>query len=243
MKKLWIVASVCIVFCSGLFIYTEWDNKRFVKSLRPLPQESEKPFHHEPSSVKVQDNSSTISENRQKPEEVDIKTGKQTRLEETSNEDIWQTDQDSHDSNYDPNLSLEDIWQTDQDSNLSALVEPQNPSVSFADLSREEQLEVKYKMLLEQWGDIPEVQTYYELGKKKLRDKHLTLDEHIARTEAVLYLFPSERTEKSLRLMKWQKSKGPNFQLNLHDPELMRELRSMGVKEVQIGDRTLYTIE
>jgi len=228
MKKLWIAASICILFCGGIFIYTEWDKKEFIKNLPSPPQEIEEPFQHEPSSIKVQDNSRTISENGQKPEGVEIKTEKETRLEQTSNEDSGQTNQDSHDSNRDPNLSPP--------------VGLQEPPVSFTDMSPQEQLEVKYKMLLEQWGDIPEVQTYFELGKKRLRNK-LTLDENIARTKAILYLFPSERTEKSLMLMKWRKSKGPDFQLNLNDPELMRELKSMGVKKVQIGSHMLYTIE
>ncbi|MDE0427142.1 MAG: hypothetical protein OXN25_19990 [Candidatus Poribacteria bacterium] len=249
MKKLWIAASICILFCGGIFIYTEWEKKEFVKNLPALPQEFENTSQQDLSPAKVENNSTVISKNRQKSDGFKTKIENEARLEQTSNEDIWQTNQDSYDGNSDPILSLEDIWQTNQDSydgNSDPILSPpmalQDASVSFTDLSPEEKLEVKYKMLLEQWGNIPEVQTYFELGKKRLHN-NLTLEENIVRTEAILYLFPSERTEKSLMLMKWQKSQGPDFQFNLNDPGLMRELKSMGVKKVERNGFTFYTIE
>lgn len=250
MKKLWIAASICILFCGGIFIYTEWEKKEFVKNLPALPQEFENASQHDLSPAKAENNSTAISKDRQKSEGfIKTKIENEARVEQTSNEDLWQTNQDSHDNNPEPILSLEDLWQINQDSydgNSEPALSPpmalQDVPVSFTDLSPEEKLEVKYKMLLEQWGDIPEVQTYFELGKKRLRN-NLTLEENITRTEAILYLFPSERTEKSLMLMKWQKSQGPDFQFNLNDSELMRELKNMGVKKVERNGLTFYTIE
>ena len=65
----------------------------------------------------------------------------------------------------------------------------------------------------------------------------LTLDEKVASTEAMLYLWPNEYTRRSLILQKWVQSKGPNFPpRDGFSDEDIAELKDLGISVVYRGD-------
>ena len=69
----------------------------------------------------------------------------------------------------------------------------------------------------DQFGYSEAATTYAKLETKRMSGEKLTLDEKVARLEAMLYLYPSEATRRSLILQKWIQSKSPSYEFLYED--------------------------
>ena len=79
--------------------------------------------------------------------------------------------------------------------------------------------------------------TYAKLETKSMSGEKLTPDEKVAYMEASLYLWPNEHTRRSLILLKWVQSKGPNFPpRDGFSDEDLAELKDLGISVVYRGD-------
>ena len=89
----------------------------------------------------------------------------------------------------------------------------------------------------EQFGYSEASTTYAKLETKSMSGEKLTLDEKVASTEAMLYLWPNEYTRRSLILLKWLQSKGPNFPpRDGFSDEDIAELKDLGISVVYRDD-------
>jgi len=88
---------------------------------------------------------------------------------------------------------------------LGELEEIEDPEV-FAKLYREE--------LVEQFGDIPEVDIVVEAEKKFRMDEGLTIDEFVTYARAVFRLDPSEETQRQLQLALEEQEQEQNGKVN-----------------------------
>ena len=75
--------------------------------------------------------------------------------------------------------------------------------------------------------------TYAKLEAKRMSGERLTIDENVARLEAMLYLWPNEYTRRSLILQKWLQSKSPNYE---NTAEGIAELKELGIPVVSTDD-------
>ncbi len=86
----------------------------------------------------------------------------------------------------------------------------------------------------EQFGYSEAATTYAKLEAKRMSGEKLTLDEKVARLEAMLYLYPNEYTRRSLIYEKWLQSKGPSYG-GFFDEDIA-ELKELGIPVVYSGN-------
>jgi len=86
----------------------------------------------------------------------------------------------------------------------------------------------------EQFGYSEAATTYAKLEAKRMSEEKLTLDEKVARLEAMLYLYPNEYTRRSLIYEKWLQSKGPSY--GGYSDEDIAELKELGIPVVYSGN-------
>lgn len=91
------------------------------------------------------------------------------------------------------------------------------------------------KELVERFGDLPQVHTYIDFGKK-WREGTLTPDEDIERLEAQMYLFPNESTRKTLFFQRWLKANGGVMPQPTE--ETLAYLRGQGIKVTKTATGT-----
>ena len=89
----------------------------------------------------------------------------------------------------------------------------------------------------EQFGYSEASTTYAKLETKRMNGERLTIDENVTLLEAMLYLYPSEATRKSLIFEKWRQSKGPSYdKSNYLSAENIAELKELGIPVVHRGN-------
>ena len=112
----------------------------------------------------------------------------------------------------------------------------ENKKLKFQEVAPDELL-AAVNRIPEQFGYSEAATTYAKLETKSMSGEKLTLDEKVASTEAMLYLWPNEYTRRSLILLKWLQSKGPNFPPRDGFPdEDIAELKDLGISVVYRGD-------
>ena len=185
MRKLIFATFVVLLFCSSVIIYTEWDKKRFLKSLPEPPINVKAPEVEQPSRV---DDLSSLDAPHVV---VQVRTERQTTpLQQDPDDYDWRTDDEAHhDHNHDHD---HDPWVNKDLANDEPPMPDQNDML---------------KSLIEKFGDIPQVHAHVEFHQIR-SERDLTLDEEIAHLEAMLFLFPNEATRKTLVLAKWEKANG-----------------------------------
>ena len=214
MKKWMIVSILSVVFACGIFVYTEWVNRRFVDALPKPPtveqQSVDTPLHphehphpHEdpvpatPSNANVFDTQTILIENSTSPEpsEEDTAQVETDSVEEST--PAWLTDDEhehEHKSTKDPfGAELIDLNQGEEPIDLDQM----DPD-EYADMIR--------VGLLEQFGDIPDVHTFVELTRKIKKQETLSLDERIDFTRAQYALWPDVRTQETLEIFLEEKA-------------------------------------
>ena len=87
----------------------------------------------------------------------------------------------------------------------------------------------------EQFGYSEASTTYAKLETKRMSGEKLTIDERVARLEAMLYLYPNEGTRGSLILQKWLQSKGPSYDYSFSDQDIV-ELKELGIPVAYSGN-------
>lgn len=202
MKKLMIGAILSVAFTCGIFVYTEWDKRRFINSL-PKPPTVEQPVDTPPkpqappqdAPIPATPSNTVVFESETVAEE---NTATFQMSEDVYEGDTLHIDTEGH---------LEAVSQRDAAGQTDA--EHQHPSTRspFAkkitrieDMDPDELADMTLASLLRQFGDIPEVHTFTALKRKKLKKHPLTLDEHIEYTAAQYYLWPDPRTQKTLEI-------------------------------------------
>lgn len=196
MKKMRIGVIISVAFACGIFVYTEWDNRRFVNSVSPPPvvDEHTHPHPHEhphpqeetapatSSTTSVFDTQTIIVEKSVSPTPSEEETAQVETDYVEENPPEWQTG-DEHEHEHKSTKSpfgeeLKDLNEMDPD--------------DYADMIR--------VGLLKQFGDIPEVHTFVELTRKIKKNEELSLDERIDFTAAQYHLWPDPRTKETLEI-------------------------------------------
>lgn len=191
MKKLIIGAIISVVFACGVFVYTKWENRRFVNSFTPPvvdehthphehPQPQEETAPATPSSPSVFDTQTIIVE-KSDPSE--------TREEETSEVETDYVEENSPE------------WQTgDEHEHKSTTKTFRGELTDIDEMDPDDLVDMIRVGLLKQFGDIPEVHTFVELTRKMKKNQELTLDERIDFTAAQYHLWPDPRTKETLEI-------------------------------------------
>ena len=92
----------------------------------------------------------------------------------------------------------------------------------------------------EQFGYSEASTIYAKLETKRMSGEKLTIDENVARLEAMLYLYPDEDTRRSLILRKFEQSKGPDFHpRDGFSEEDIAKLRELGIPVVWRGNKMI----
>ena len=196
MKKLTIGAILSVAFACGIFVYTEWDNQRFVDSLpKPPTVEQAVVTHSHPHEdpVPATPSNTGVFESETVAEED---TTTEQMSEDVSGDDTQQTD---------AAWQTEDVsesgaaGQTDDEHEHQSTGSPFGRKIRNPDeMDPDELADMLLEGLLQRFGDIPEVHTFIALKRKKFKKQPLTLDEHIDYTAAQLHLWPHPETKKTL---------------------------------------------
>ena len=194
MKNLIFVIIFFIAVVSGITVYTEWANRKFMNTLPEPPtvetpidthsHQDTHPHHHEADAPAI---SSKITE-----EASETADGVLRKLSTDNIDEASQTGKD-------PQVS--ENWKTDDEDGHSH----QSTSNPFgrkirdpSEIPPDELADMFHKGLLRRFGDIPEVHTFMALKRKKMKNEPLSLDEHIDYTAAMLHLWPHPETKKTL---------------------------------------------
>ena len=212
MKKIWIGAILSVAFACGIFVYTEWDKRRFVDSL-PQPPVVEQivnththPHPHTHDDPVPTPHSNTVG--------VDSEPGGEENTVSTSTDPMSEEDPPQIDDEEQTEAALQTAaaWHTDDEHAHQSNRSPFARKITrVEDMDPDELADMTLVSLLQQFGDIPEVHTFTELSRKKFKNVPLTLDEHIDFTRAQYSLWPDPRTKKTLEIFLEEKaSKYPN---------------------------------
>ena len=196
MKKLMIGAILSVAFACGIFVYTEWDNQRFVDSLPKPPtveqavvthsHPHEDPVPATPSNTGVFESETVAEEDTTTEQMSEDVSGDNTQQTDAA----WQTDDVSESGA---------AWQTDDEHEHPSTRSPFAKKITrIEDMDADERADMILASLLRQFGDIPEVHTFTALKRKKFKKQPLTLDEHIDYTAAQYHLWPDPRTKETL---------------------------------------------
>lgn len=108
----------------------------------------------------------------------------------------------------------------------------ENKQPKFQEVAPDELL-AAVNRIPKQFGYREAATTYAKLETKRMSGEKLTLDEKVARLEAMLYLYPSETTRRSLILQKWIQSKSPSYEFLYED---IAELKELGIPVVHTNN-------
>ena len=113
-----------------------------------------------------------------------------------------------------------------------------NKEPKFQEVDPDELLDA-VRRIPEQFGYSEASATYAKLETKRMSGEKLTIDEQVARLEAMLYLYPNEHTRRSLILRKFEQSKGPNFHRDGPSNEDIAKLKELGIPVVWKGNEMI----
>ncbi|MDE0423304.1 MAG: hypothetical protein OXN25_00390 [Candidatus Poribacteria bacterium] len=198
MKKLLIGSILSVAFACGIFVYTEWDNQRFVNTL-PEPPVVEQvvevhthPHSHEDPLLSAPSTGEVESDSGAEANSVGASTEQMSEVETSQVDEGEQTKAASQTAA---------TWQTDDTHQHQSTRSPFGKKITrIEDMDPDELADMTRVSLLRQFGDIPEVYTFVALKRKKLKNQPLTLDEHIDFTAAQYHLWPDPRTKKTLEI-------------------------------------------
>ena len=177
MRKLIISAILSVVFACGIFVYTEWDKRRFVDCL-PQPPVVEQ-IVDTPTHLHSHTHDEPVPTPHSNTGGVDSESRGEENTVSTSTDPIFEDDPPQIDET-EAALQTAAAWHTDDEhahqSNRSPFARKITP---VEDMDPDELADMTLVSLLQQFGDIPEVHTFTELSRKKFKNEPLTLDEHI----------------------------------------------------------------
>ena len=201
MKVFTAICIACLLLIAVGIIYIQWETKNFVKGLPKPPTTPEGPEKIEPnpaiivpgaaedahSGLSVEDNSRSSEIETSNDGAVNTEIPTEKNIETQREVYDWQND-DTHLHKHPHQI---DPWQSVADRKA---LRAKRPNISVEELRSQ---------LVERFGDIPQVHTYVDL-REKLADPEttLTLDEHIVHAESMNYLFPSRKTEQSIKALR-----------------------------------------
>lgn len=197
MKKVFFTAIGVIVLGTIWVLHLRWDNKRFAESLPKGPSQTN---IEQPADTRIQ---STISENEhsERPVEVKVLPAPTDPSAEVPNDTAHEQPHhsDSHSNAYSPPLHVERIQKD------AGVKQEGGSPPSFMDLSVEEMIEHTRQKLIEEHGDIPEIDIYLKLNvplfeaiknqENQVRIQR-TPEEHLEYSRVMSVLFPSEKHDK-----------------------------------------------
>lgn len=214
-KRLFGAALCCVLFAIACGIYTEFDKKRFDESLQQLPAAGEAPVHTHPfgdsqthADIQTMDNEIVPTENS--ADDYDWRTDDANPpTDNGSDTDTW-TGWWEHIQ--EQNFSAETGIETDTDS------EPYPPKDWYKTTDPVLFAEYYRAQLIEQFGDLPQVDIIADGDLKIKLEIPLTLDEKIEHVEAIYDLFPDEKTRETITFLKEWKASGRPFKMEFGPP-------------------------
>lgn len=212
MRKLFVLIIATVVVIIGFAIHTELSTRKFIKDLPETPaeplvrtqQQSPSDFESVPRETKPTAEVLAETLERYEDESSDqqkapLETDSNPAVPLNQNVESSQTpDPDWKNDDAFPQAPSRDPWQQE------------DMSMKFVDwnaLTEQEQLSMGHKSLIKEFGDIPQVRAIIAFDNRP-RELSTSIDEAIAHTEAVLYLWPDEVTRQSLVQLKQLKADG-----------------------------------
>lgn len=192
-------AILSVAVACGIFVYTEWENKRFTDSLLKLPSVEQQTVDVHPHShphphehpVSATDSNTGAFESEMITIENSVST------EPTAKDDDQSVDE-SH------ILTVEqtgETWQTDGAHEHKFTRSPfARKLLKPEDMDPDELADMLLKGLIQRFGDIPEVHTFMEIKRKMYKKEPINWDERIAYTKAQYHLWPHPETKKTLEI-------------------------------------------
>lgn len=191
MRILFVAAIVCVLFCIGLVIHTEIENRKFVESLSQPPQ-----------AVELPQVAASGTDEYTEVEQETFQDSDSQKQEGAADYD-WQTDtgpihQHGH-LDADPWSIVPDIENIEEDTTAMVWFHISDPY---------ERAEAYRAQLIKQYGDQAAIDTLAELKPKVWQNIPLTLDEMIRHAEAQMDIWPTAGTRSSIELFKKWRAEG-----------------------------------
>ena len=201
MKRLMIGAILSIAVACGIFVYTEWENKRFTDSLLKSPSVEQQtvdahphshPHPHEHPAPTTDSNTGAFES-----ETIIIENSVST--EPTAEDDAQSVNAEGHTG---AGEQTGETWQTDGAHEHKFTRSPfARKLLKPEDMDPDELADMLLKGLVQWFGDIPEVHTFMEIKRKMYKKEPINWDERIAYTTAQYYLWPHPETKKTLEIL------------------------------------------
>ena len=204
MRKLMIGTILSVAFACGIFLYTEWENKRFTDSLPQSPVAEQQtvdahphshPHPHEHPAPATDSNTGAL-ESETGIIENSIST------EPMAEDDVQSVNAERH------TIVVEqagEMWQTDGAHEHHEHKSSRSPFARKLlrpeDMDPDELADMILKGLIQRFGDIPEVHTFVEIKRKMFKNDPINWDERIAYTTAQYHLWPHPETKKTLEIL------------------------------------------
>ena len=203
MKKLMIGAILAVALACGIFVYTEWENKRFTDSLPKSPSVEQQTVDAHPHShphphehpAPTTDSNTGAFESETIIIENSVSTEPTAENDAQSVNAEWQTETGEQTG---------ETWQTDGAHEHHEHKFTRSPFarklLKPEDMDPDELADMLLKGLIQQFGDIPEVHTFMEIKRKMYKKEPINWDERIAYTTAQYHLWPHPETKKTLEI-------------------------------------------
>ncbi|MXV81770.1 hypothetical protein F4X88_10375 [Candidatus Poribacteria bacterium] len=205
------VALCCVLFAIACGIYTEFDKKRFRKSLQPLSLVEENPVHTHQGG------------DSQTHTDVPIMDTVISTIESPTGDYDWRSDDMNAPTDLADNTDpWENWWEHIENQELSADVPEDVEDYPPKDWHRttDPVLFAEYyrAQLTNQFGDLPQVDILADGYMKIKAEIPMTLDEKIEHVEAMYDLFPDEKTRETIAFLKEWKASGNPFKMEFGPP-------------------------
>ena len=196
-------AILAVALACGIFVYTEWENKRFTDSLPKSPSVEQQTVDAHPHShphphehpAPTTDSNTGAFESETIIIENSVSTEPTAENDAQSVNAEWQTEAGEQTG---------ETWQTEGAHEHHEHKFTRSPFarklLKPEDMDPDELADMLLKGLIQRFGDIPEVHTFMEIKRKMYKKEPINWDERIAYTTAQYHLWPHPETKKTLEI-------------------------------------------
>ena len=196
-------AILAVALACGIFVYTEWENKRFTDSLPKSPSVEQQTVDAHPHShphphehpAPTTDSNTGAFESETIIIENSVSTEPTAENDAQSVNAEWQTEAGEQTG---------ETWQTEGAHEHHEHKFTRSPFarklLKPEDMDPDELADMLLKGLIQRFGDIPEVHTFMKIKRKMYKKEPINWDERIAYTTAQYHLWPHPETKKTLEI-------------------------------------------
>ena len=222
MKKL-IFLAISLLAIGALWFYVEIDTQNFVDSLGQPPQPMAEPVPESPSTPSASELETMFPSEGSEKDDTETEASVDVANEKPKANFNWTTDGDT---------ALEPA-QTDPFTDFITDFQAKERDTWIGDpdeMDPEELHNATYNQLIERFGDIPAVHTVMDYEWKWNNNIEISIEGEIEWLEALMEIFPSESSRKTLAYYKWLYPRGssPEDIGNITASDI-KHLRSMGI--------------